>query len=81
MQLLLWYFLTFEIQTITVQLMLGQARRCIYVASMLKKMVRLHLYQIRGHIPNIFTIVNNANHGITIRKESSAKFTEIQITF
>jgi len=40
----------------------------------LEKSVGLDMYQIRGEVPHIFSVVNNANHSITTREQSPAMY-------
>jgi len=50
--------------------MIGQARRGINVTRVLKEVIGLDLNQVGGHVPHILPIVDDAHHGIAIRKES-----------
>lgn len=65
--------ITFEVDPLAVQLMFGHAGRRINVAGVLEEMVRLHLDEVRRHVPYIFAIVDDAHHGIAAREQRPAK--------
>jgi hypothetical protein len=51
--------------------MLVQTRRGIDVTRVLEKVIWLHSNDIWGKVPNIFSVINNADHMIAAREQCS----------